>query len=119
MAKRKSSITSLWRLFWTFGRAYRGHIIIGVLTGILLGGAVFGILKSSVALLRPFDLGAAIARHQVQPAPALAPPGADDVAAVAPGAAKATGRRTESSTEWLDRGLAWAERLGIGHVERD
>jgi subfamily B ATP-binding cassette protein MsbA len=119
MSKNKSSISSLWRLFWTFGRTYRGHIIIGVLTGILLGGAVFGILKTSVVLLQVFDLSALGSSHQAGATPALAPAAADNAAAVAPASPKASHEKNEISPELLEKGFKWAERLGLGHFESE
>ena len=117
MANNKSSIAALWRLFWTFGKAYRGHIAIGFLTGILLGGAVFGILKSSVALLRPFDLGTLSSSHRNQPsAPTV---GSASVGNPALGTAKASRTPAETGPDWLEDGFKWSERLGLGHIERD
>jgi subfamily B ATP-binding cassette protein MsbA len=115
MAKSTSSIKSLWRLFWTFGRAYRGHLVIGVLTGLLLGGAVFGILKTSVALTRPLDRGA----ERAQPAGGISPSGSAALLPTAPARATAPDQPAEPGPEWLDRGLGWAERLGFGHIEHD
>ena len=116
MAKNKSSIAALWRLFWRFGRTYRGHIAIGVLTGILLGGAVLGILKSSVTLLQPFELGTLSTSRgsPSAPTPALAPAGDPS-----PGTGKASRKAAATGPDWLEDGLKWAERLGLGHVERE
>jgi subfamily B ATP-binding cassette protein MsbA len=82
----KSSIKSLWRLFWTFGKPYRGHMAVGLLTGVLLGGAVFGVLRSVAALLSPFDqvaqAGAAAAAGPTASGPGTPAAGSAEVQAV-------------------------------------
>ncbi len=108
----RSSIRSLWRLFWTFGRPYRGHIAVGLLTGVLLGGAVFGVLRSTIALLVPFDLAARAPREQTH----RAAPHPDLTAAAEEPAPAQSRKRPEDK---LDRIAGWVERLGLGRVDRD
>jgi len=108
----KSSIRSLWRLFWTFGKPYRGHIAVGLLTGVLLGGTVFGILRSSIALLSPFDLGEVTGKELLQDAGA---PGSH----APPTAVQPTAPAKLGSKDKVDRVLSWAERLGLGRIERN
>lgn len=133
----KSSITSLWRLFWAFGKPYYGHIAVGLLTGILLGGAVFGILRSVAGLLSPFDAPASADLRAAMAEPgAVAPETAAPPVAVVPSAtgggpqpsvvpatvapdSRAGERHDDKPNAVLDKVLPWMERFGLGHVERD
>jgi len=138
----KSSIISLWRLFWTFGKPYRGHIVVGLLTGVLLGGSIFGLLQSFSALLSPFDPLVASSSAAAAPAvpgsseasvvvvaPAAVPAGAaasagaaatavGDALPPAAAAAAAAADRPEVRV-LLDRVGPVVERLGLGTLAAD
>ncbi|MBN2451553.1 MAG: ABC transporter ATP-binding protein [Lentisphaeria bacterium] len=109
----KSSITSLWRLFRTFGRPYWGRMLVGVLSGLLVGGSVFGILRSSITLFLPFDglqfPGLERVTRNRGPEPETRPP----PAAPAPAAASRDGDQPDAGSRRLDKILDWARRLGL------
>lgn len=113
--------SALWRLLYTYGLPYRGHLAVGLITGILMGGTVFGILRSSVVFFMPLDrVPGLVGKPAATPAAPLATaPPAAAVQTPATPPAPAESRDAKPVDGKLQRLLDWAERLGLGHIESD
>ena len=86
------------RLLSTFVRRYTGRLAIGILAGLVAGGSLFGILKFSPGLVRPFE------SRPEQPG------------MVAEGGAPARSVRVDEDLDTVDR---IAARLGLPRADAD
>ena len=98
----KSSLKSLWRMVVVFALPYRGRLLLGILSGAVVGGSVFGLLHSSAGMFTPFE-------SLTSAAPAA--PRKPRVEA------KASTRFSDKADKKLKRFLGYAEKFGFKPVD--
>jgi subfamily B ATP-binding cassette protein MsbA len=105
-----------YRRLFRYALRYRGHMLVGVVAGMLCGGSLFGLLRMSPQVIEMVNTPAAEAAVESPAAvPSVAAP---DPGTAAQGAAKAqAGGKKKKIPGWQKEAQKWADKWGIPLVD--
>ncbi len=108
MNESRKNTSTTWALYRRLARyvlRYPGHLAIGLVAGMLCGGAVFGLLQVGKQALAVGDMSVAtvaVATNSIQQVPAVAQP-----------AAASNTIAAAQAPPWMKEAQKWADRFGI------